>query len=514
MHTENRFNLIDEAWIPVVDVGKVSLKQIFSNSSYRALGGNPIQKIALTKFLLAIAQAAYTPNDEKEWLSLGADGLARQCLDYLHRWYHCFWLYGDQPFLQVPEIVRADQQSFGAVLPEVATGNTTLLTETQKEKDLSDAERALLILTLMGFGLGGKKTDNKVVLTQNYQGKYNNKGEPSTGKSGTSLEKWGFLHTFLIGNTLQETLWFNQFTQQELAKHAIYPEGIGVPPWEKMPKGELCETAQALQKSLMGRLIPVSRFCLLTKTGLHYSEGIAHLNYKEGVVDPSVAVDFSAKEPKVIWVDPQKRPWRYLTALLAFMSHHTSGGFDCYQIQNGLNRARQHTQVLGIWSGGLKVSYHATGEQYLSGSDDFVESQIMLESSLLGATWYQQLESEMNELNKLSNIVRRQILAYFESQEGKGKGKDKSKSKSKRQAEIAVNLYWQLCERHFPSLLVACQDFEQTKVLRKKFAQCVYKTYHHCCPKETARQLDAWALCHPNLSQYLNLKQESYGKFI
>ncbi|MEN3752595.1 hypothetical protein ABC733_07420 [Mangrovibacter sp. SLW1] len=35
---ENRFNLIDEPWLPVADVGLVSLKEIFSNPQLRALG--------------------------------------------------------------------------------------------------------------------------------------------------------------------------------------------------------------------------------------------------------------------------------------------------------------------------------------------------------------------------------------------------------------------------------------------------------------------------------------------
>ena len=51
---ERRFNLIDEPWLPIVDVGRVSLRQVFSEPSYRALGGNPVQKIALMKLLLAL----------------------------------------------------------------------------------------------------------------------------------------------------------------------------------------------------------------------------------------------------------------------------------------------------------------------------------------------------------------------------------------------------------------------------------------------------------------------------
>src|SRR5690554_5100000 len=101
---ENRFNLVDEPWLPVADHGRVSLRDIFSNPEYQSLGGNPIQKIAVFKLLLAIAQAAVTPEDEKGWYQLGAQGMAEKCLAYLEQWYDRFYLYGDKPFLQMPAI--------------------------------------------------------------------------------------------------------------------------------------------------------------------------------------------------------------------------------------------------------------------------------------------------------------------------------------------------------------------------------------------------------------------------
>ena len=39
--------------------------------------------------------------------------------------------------------------------------------------------------------------------------------------------------------------------------------------------------------------------------------------------------------------------------------------------------------------------------------------------------------------------------------------------------------------------------------LRKVFAGFFYQAYDHYSPKETARQLDAWAQSRPNLSKYL-----------
>lgn len=95
---ENRFNLIDEPWIPIADHGRASLKEVFSNKHLQSLGGNPVQKIAVFKLLLAIAQAAATPDNETQWQTLGAEGLTQKCLGYLDKWHDRFYLYGEKPF--------------------------------------------------------------------------------------------------------------------------------------------------------------------------------------------------------------------------------------------------------------------------------------------------------------------------------------------------------------------------------------------------------------------------------
>jgi CRISPR system Cascade subunit CasA len=374
---ERRFNLIDEAWIPVAERGLVSLQQIFSDTTLSALGGDPVQKIAILKLLLAIAQSAYTPEDTADWKHLGVQGMCKKVLAYLDTRHNAFWLYGDTPFLQMPAIERAEKKSYGTVLPMVATGNTTVLTQIHIEKPLSDAEKAQILIQLMGFALGGKKTDNSVVLTPGYSGKKNEKGKPSTGKPGPSVGFKGFLHSFVIGSSLAQTVWLNLFTTYDLSQMKFYPGGVGIAPWENMPQGEDDEVARRLKRSYMGRLIPLCRFVLLKEDGLHYSEGIAHPDYADYVVDPSVAVDFSSKKPKVIWADTEKKPWRQLTALLSFMGNGSNkNNFECIQLKTAIPRITD-LESFGVWSGGMQVSSNA-GEQYFSGSDDFVESELQL----------------------------------------------------------------------------------------------------------------------------------------
>lgn len=497
---DNRFNLIDEPWIPIADVGRVSLKQLFTNPDYRALGGNPVQKIALMKLLLAIAQAACTPADDEEWRALGAAGLAKSCLAYLDQWHDRFYLYGKRPFLQMPAIAAAKIKPYGTVLPEVATGNTTVLNHLQTERQLDDADKALLLVGLMGFALGGKKTDNSIVLSQGYTGKSNDKGRPSTGKPGSAVAHMGLLHNLLQGAHILQSLWLNLLTHHQIEQTQLYQQGLGVAPWEQMPAGEDCAVARKLKISLMGRLIPLGRFCLLADDGLHYSEGIAHANYKEGIWDPTVAVNRSGKEHKALWVNPEKRPWRELTALLGFFVQQQNTGFESLQLTATLGRAAAAAERFALWSGGLRVSSNA-GEQYASGSDDFVESQVWLESGWVagehGGLWFSNLQQEMSALDELSKMLYGRVAAYFKNQ----------MVNDSKLPEQASHLFWQLCERDFQALLESCEpDTAHQEIrhkLRRRFAGYAQQAYDRYCPKDTARQLDAWARARPNYGKYL-----------
>lgn len=494
MHTQNQFNLVDESWIPIAGHGLASLSDIFSKPHFKALGGNPIQKISVIKLLLAICQTAATPQDDDEWAQMGAQGMAEKALAYLKEKRDCFWLYGEKPFLQMPAIEKAAEQTFGAILPEISTGNTTVLTQSQVEQNLSDAEKALAILQLMNFAMGGK-SDNSIVLSPNYKGKSNEKGNPSVGKAGPSLSYNGLLHSFILGENILHTLWFNLATFNHIASSLMFKEQLGIPPWELMPTGEACPIASQLKYSWIGRLIPISQFVLLSKNNIHYSEGIYFPNYKNGVVDTSVAANYSKKETKVLWCDPEKRPWRSLVSLLSFLNTNQQDDFICQNIHFSINRARSYEnqiETIGIWNGGLRVSSNS-GKYYLSGTDDFVESEIYLPTAYLGESWYHNLKKEMSDLDDLSKNVYGTVLAYFKECNVEGKS----------HAAQASNLFWQLCEPQFPKLLDACELIEKLPEARQIFANIVTRCYDTHCPKETARQLDAWAKCRPQIGWYL-----------
>ena len=333
--TIQHFNLLYEPCIPVVDRGRVSLRAVFEDSTLTALSGTPLQKIALMKFLLAIAQAAGTPADVDEWLELGPDGLAKKCVAYLKAHEDCFWLYGPRPFLQMPACEKAETKAYGSVMPDVAFGNTTLLTQLQVEPELDDADKFLLLLVQLSLCFGGKKPYNKLVLSAGYEKK-------ASARPGPGICFKGLLHSFVLGDNIRESLHLNLLTQEEIAEQKQWTAGIGTVPWEKMPEGEACPIAEELKNSLMGRLVPMARFCLLTDKGLKFTEGINHPDYSVGMVDPSCAIDASKAKPSVLWADPEKRPWRQLPALLSFLGTQRSSGFYCLGLKKG------HRESTGI----------------------------------------------------------------------------------------------------------------------------------------------------------------------
>lgn len=140
------------------------------------------------------------------------------------------------------------------------------------------------------------------------------------------------------------------------------------------------------------------------------------------------------------------------------------------------------------------------GEQYASGSDDFVESEISFDSSWLGEEWFLRLKAEMAIIDELSRNVYGCTMGYYKHQLADGKN----------QAAQASNLFWQHAEHHFQALLDACGN-STSESIRPIFVKAALKAYDEYCPKETARQLDAWAANRPQLGKLLSSANTQTG---
>ena len=481
--TENRCNLIDEPWIPIPDHGRVSLRQAFSVPLPASPGGSPLNKISVFKLLEAMAQAACTPENDEEWLALGPQGLADKALAYLEKHYDKFWLHGERPFLQLKACAKAELKSCGTVMPDVASGNTTWIFHQQLEPELDDADKALLLLGQLSLCLGGKKPDNKLVLSPGYEKK-------ASGRPGPAVCHMGLLHSFLLGGTLLETLWLNLLTREDIAGQKQWESGLGTPPWEVMPEGEDCPAARALKSSLMGRLVPMARFCLLDGGGVRFTEGIAHPDYQSGMIDPSAAMDASKAKPRALWANPEIRPWRQLPALLSFLdAQRGNSGFYCLGLQKGMDRVKKYRDRLalgsvGVWSGGVRVSRNA-GEQYLTGKDDELESEARFDVAHLNGAWFLAFRALMEDVEKRGRLLYGAVNGYC-------KAMKMDDASSRGTAAEAVGLFWQLVEPFLPEIIDGCENPEARAVLLGRCRGLLLRLYDDACPHGTGRQAEEW----------------------
>jgi len=496
---ERRFNLVYEDWIPVAGRGRVSLERIFSDPELENLGGTPVHNISILKLLLGIAQAAHTPADDDEWSSLGAEGMAAACLDYLHKKKDRFWLYGDEPFLQMKglsnkttnlkgkKIKKYDR--FRPYLPDVSSTNDTILSEFQIDRPLHDSDRALMLVSLMNYAPGGKRVENIGPLSSVYVGK------GTSAKAGPSLGGYiGYLNSCLWSDTVINTVYANLFTLKSIKEMGFWRDLSVIPPWEAMPKHEDDPIAGRIRNSIYGSLCALSRFILFTEQGMVYTEGLQYPSHKDGWREPFFSWN---NKDQFLWLDTEKKPWRNFVSLLNFPMSGGDATYQCPQINAFWNRGRERLSVLGVWSGGLKVRGTA-GDQSVKQKDDFVESLILVPTDIIGSQWFSVLQGEMAYLEQLSKILYSSMKEYFRE----------LKSQKTNQLSKAQYSYWELTEGYLPEIVLHCESEEKMKAVRRNCIDIVHRLYNEYCPSQTSRQITAWAKNRPRINISTRNRQE------
>lgn len=483
----DRYNLIDEKWIPSVEREFISLKDVFSFSKLANIGGNPIEKIALFKFLLAICQIVLRPKTNRIIRNMSESEISIRVLEYFEQNYDKFDLYGDNPIFQVKGAVQAKIKTFSEVSIEISTGNTSVLYSSQLSRDFSEREKALMLLTMLSFAPGGKKTDNSVILSPGYGSKSNEKGNPSSSKAGPSLGFKGYLHAFLFGKTIIETLKLNLFSEEYINNCDMFPFGVGNAPWINPPKGEDCDQARILKGSYMGTLMPYCRFMLLTDGGVHYTEGIKHDSIYDGKQDLSMTVMKHGKKPKCLWVDPN-------VCLLSNFKHffntneNSETSFYCPQIINGLSLSNKNMDI-SLWAGGLKISSKA-GEQYCSGDDDYFEDELSLDKRFFNEKFYDLFIKYVDIIKNYEGVLYYSVRNYYEE----------LKLDHSHYIKKATQYFWFMLTDQIV-LFFDLIESDEEKAIKSFLFKKVYQIYNEICPATSAVRILAFAKHSPGLKK-------------
>ena len=471
----NRFNLTTEHWIPLEGGVKASLLDMYNPETRGLVSGNAIQKISLYKLFFAIAQDAVKLKDSYEQSSIGIEEFGAICTEYLKDHSDCFWLYGDKPFLQYPELLNTkveDREILCSYIPDMSAENDTIIRDTQTNPPKDDGEKAVFILGLMSYALGGKRVSSPDLFL---------KGSDSRGRSAKSAPSLGsgsiagYQQSILISDSILKTVYLNYFTMDEIAETGC-TENDTLAPWIKMPTLENSEYNDNYKKSIFPWFLAMSRAVLLTDKGIRYCEGIS---YTGNWYEPFVTKN---DKDRIELVDTLKKPWRNLPAILEEAITINQSKFKCYAISSHLKKARSLKIRFGIWCGGLRVRGNS-GDQSIKQDDDFVESSTFFEPNQLGEDYYQRYRSIVEETEFCGKVLYSSIRSYYA---------DLGFEKKNELAKNAMNVYWNAMNQLSQDMAAASDSDEATIAFKKYIFHTILSIYDKECQKNNGRQLIVW----------------------
>lgn len=490
---KSTFNLVHDKWIPVEGQGKHSLYEVFSNPLLQSIGGNPLQKMSVYKLLFLIAQHSCGLLTESELRKIGKEGIAEKCIEYVEKNSSLFELYGDKAFLQYPEIEHNDKIKYQTMyidyIPDLASDNDSLVKETQTKTSFSDADKALYLITLLSYALGGKRVTNpKEYLSSAEQDDRRQNAKPSPSLSNGTK---GYVQTILLGRSIIETVFLNFFTKEDLSLMNISNLESCLPPWEKMPTFESSDYNNAYKKSFTAWFMPMTRAVLFGGNNtLKYCEG---LKYTEEWHDPFLTE--SDKYGKKETVDVLKKPWNQIQALLAEVYCAEKSKSKCPAVSLHYIRAKESTDYFSIWTGGLGMDAHV-GDQYVKNENDYLESCVTFSSDLLGEDFFSRYCSIIDKGNSCGVKLQKSIESYKRDLKLSSPGKKDKKTDSV--TGCMFQFWYEMGKLSEKFVKTAEEDNEEMQTgLLKKIYSIERNIYDDYCQHGTVRQLAAWAKNRP-----------------
>lgn len=488
------FNLVEQPWIPVAGYGEVSLRDIFTHPEYSRLGGTPVEKIVLLRLLLCIAHACCNVKTTEEWIDLTPEMLAKMALAYLEKWKSRFDLFDEEyPFLQFPQLKKnCSVSSLGALALPVANGNKTVFSQWTINDNFTLPEKARLILCGSGYGMGGGKYDLFAKIDPDGPEKRKKPTGKASAPQGTltgyaRTGYAGYLHTFMLGETILKTVCLNMLTEEELQNFPLSKEDLlGRPFWELMPTDENGTSAEKYRSSYQGILFPLDKFFCLDGENLRMTQGITYPTHKNGQWDPGIMLFSVKNDMKALWCNVEKKPWRQLSSLLKFFELKAKDSMPVFVAKghSKLNSMVNDVQSFGIWTGGVSVSSNF-GEQYVTGKCDYLNSEFLIPMAWKNLDSWQEYKRYMEMVNDFSKTLYGAVSNYHKSLMEDGNNL----------ASSASQLFWEKMEPLAQSIIDLSEETNKVKIhdsveLWKRIAMSCFDWF---CPHVTPRQIQAYA---------------------
>ena len=457
------FNLIDSPWIPVRNLDGenrlVSLDTLFREASSIAdLDCPPHERISLMRLLVCITQAELgAPETADDWDDFGLD-LETRIHAYLHRKdiHPHFNLFGDGPrFFQ--KIQNYDDISYpiAQIIYHFASGNNPTLLDHEggQPRKLVPAFLARSILAYQNFFVGG-------CMAAKVKG------------NGPALK---FLNCLLIGPNLRSTLLLNSLDKEILDENF---EKMGRPLWELSGKEQTLETS-----SFLARLSPLT-------CGLWIDEDGLRIRIDQGIQSPEFPVQrdpfstaYVKKDKRILLrADIEKGIWRdlHLITLLKVV------------------KAQDQQAPLNLQSHAFAFARHEChfwlGE-FVKAKDakiiDAIESSFTVPFGMFTETGRARYQSGINHADRQSNQLYGAVKQYGVTMKNESPPTD-----------LAKQHYWNALEQQHHLLLdivrqdaPMAEDFGEGKdPWTQAVLQAARAAYIHVCPRQTPRQLQAFAI--------------------
>ncbi len=495
-------NAVSDLWIPVVGndgaARTVSLLGAFEHGhEIRDLAVRPHERVALMRLLLAVAHAALDgPADHDAWAG-SRERLAEAAGRYLRHWVAAFELFGNGPrFLQVSDLVsaKANDTEGNAVSKldlGLATGNNPTLFDNSGSgaRTFPPARLALMLLTYQCYSPGG------TIGVARWNGRptlgWSSYPKPAPGQSSHAPCLPGsMLHAFPRASSLLATIQLNLLTRDEVTELPGI-QGWGQPVWERMPNSAADEPAIAnATTTYLGRLVPLSRAIRLHEDGesMLLANGLDYPSWPDAR-EPSASIITRPNKGKperfVVSASLDKAPWRELGALtVKSISASSNGGPLVLTHLDG-------NEPFDLWVGGMV----ADKAKVL----DVVESVFHVPAAMHQAAGRECYEAGVQFATEVAWKLGRAVSAYHAAL---GDSLDRPEARDRREnlrAKAAFQ-FWTQAERSVSDLLATvaaeARPADRPSWARSRWGRVIlqagHEAYSFACPRQTARQMEAY----------------------